>query len=218
MRALPGTSVHDDSAMGAGGSGSDDLWAEFAPGVPRRLLTVGVDAFADLGYHATTTREIAQRAGLSPAGIYVHFRSKGELLYHISRVGHEAALAALQGALEPEGRAVDRIERMIARAASWHAEHHRLARVVQYELDAVPLSHREEIARLRREFEATLMAEIRRGVEAGEFVVDDVEAAAWAMLSLCIDVARWYQHVRRPEPNELGERYGRLVARMLGSA
>ena len=45
-----------------------------------RLFEAAADAFAAKGFHATTTRDIASRAGLSPAGVYVHFASKEEIL------------------------------------------------------------------------------------------------------------------------------------------
>ena len=37
-----------------------------------RLLEAAVAAFADRGFHGTTTRDIATAAGLSPAAVYVH--------------------------------------------------------------------------------------------------------------------------------------------------
>src|SRR4051794_6434574 len=59
------------------------------PGASRRLLMGAVDAFAERGYHATTTRDIASRAGMSPAALYVHYRSKEELLFQLIRIGHQ---------------------------------------------------------------------------------------------------------------------------------
>ncbi|WP_084529215.1 helix-turn-helix domain-containing protein [Nocardia crassostreae] len=50
-----------------------------------RILHAAVSAFAEYGFHATTTRDIAARAGLSPAGLYVHFNSKEEVLHRISQ-------------------------------------------------------------------------------------------------------------------------------------
>ena len=38
-----------------------------------RLMRAAAQAFAEKGFHATTTRDIASGAGLSPAGVYVHF-------------------------------------------------------------------------------------------------------------------------------------------------
>ena len=53
-----------------------------------RLVTAAVAAFSAHGFHATTTRNIAARAGMSPAAVYVHHASKEELLFAISRDGH----------------------------------------------------------------------------------------------------------------------------------
>lgn len=37
-------------------------WSEVTPDAARRLLVAAVEAFAERGYHATTTRDIAGRA------------------------------------------------------------------------------------------------------------------------------------------------------------
>ena len=49
----------------------------------RRLLLAGVDAFWRDGFHASSTRDIAKRAKLSPAAVYVHFKAKEDLLFDI---------------------------------------------------------------------------------------------------------------------------------------
>ena len=53
-----------------------------------RLLEAAVDSFAARGFHGTTTRDIAAAAGMSPAALYVHHRSKEDLLHLIARTGH----------------------------------------------------------------------------------------------------------------------------------
>ena len=58
-----------------------------------RLLAAAVAAFAAKGFHGTTTRDISTAAGMSPAALYVHHRSKEELLHQISLAGHERTLA-----------------------------------------------------------------------------------------------------------------------------
>jgi len=78
-------------------------WAEVTPEAARRLLVAAVDAFAERGYHATTTRDIASRAGMSPAALYIHYRTKEELLHRISRIGHDRALALLEAAADGDG-------------------------------------------------------------------------------------------------------------------
>ncbi|WP_240437605.1 helix-turn-helix domain-containing protein [Sciscionella marina] len=54
-----------------------------------RLLDAATSAFAKRGFHGTTTPDIAETAGMNPAALYVHHKSKEELVYLISRSGHE---------------------------------------------------------------------------------------------------------------------------------
>ncbi|ROR93464.1 TetR family transcriptional regulator [Salana multivorans] len=46
----------------------------------REILATAVDAFAESGFRGSTLRDIAQRIGISEAGLLHHFRSKADLL------------------------------------------------------------------------------------------------------------------------------------------
>ncbi len=52
---------------------------QIEPASARALVAASVECFAELGFHATTTRDISSRAGLSPAAVYYHFPSKADL-------------------------------------------------------------------------------------------------------------------------------------------
>lgn len=198
--------------------GEEQPWAEVSPDAARRLLIAAVDAFAERGYHATTTRDIAGRAGMSPAALYIHYKTKEELLHRISRLGHDKALAILRAAADGEGTAADRLSAAVRSFVRWHAGHHTTARVVQYELDALSADHRTEIVALRRRSDAAVREIINDGVRAGEFDVPDVPGTTLAVLSLCIDVARWFDVGGRRTPDEVGALYADLVLRMVGAA
>lgn len=193
----------------------DGLFPQVKPENARRLVVAAMDAFAARGYHATTTRDIAAAAGMSPAALYVHFPSKSALLFAIARNGHEEALdlvrRAVAGSAEPE----QRIRRMVEDFVAWHARKHRIARIVQYELHALPEPEFQVVRDLRRRTEEVVRDVIAGGVEAGRFHVPDVATAALAVLSLGIDVARWYASRAKPTPDELGRQYADLVLRML---
>ncbi|WP_030758646.1 TetR/AcrR family transcriptional regulator [Streptomyces griseus] len=196
--------------------GEDVTWGEVAPEAARRLLVAAVEAFAERGYHATTTRDIAGRAGMSPAALYIHYKTKEELLHRISRIGHDRALEILRAAELRDGAPADRLADAVRSFVRWHAERHTTARVVQYELDALGAGHRAEIVELRRETEATVRRIIEEGVAAGEFDVADPAGTTVAVLSLCIDVARWFNAQGRRTPDEVGAFYADLVLRMVG--
>jgi AcrR family transcriptional regulator len=197
--------------------GDSAPWAEVTPEAARRLLVAAVDAFAERGYHATTTRDIAGRAGMSPAALYIHYKTKEELLHRISRIGHDRALFVLEAAADGAGTAAERLAEAVRSFVRWHAERHTTARVVQYELDALGEEHRTEIVELRRRSDAVVRRIIGDGVRAGEFDVPDVPGTTLAVLSLCIDVARWFNAQGSRTPDEVGELYADLVLRMVAA-
>ncbi|MET9484895.1 TetR/AcrR family transcriptional regulator [Streptomyces sp. NPDC006638] len=197
------------------GDGEDTPWGDVAPEAARRLMVAAVEAFAERGYHATTTRDIASRAGMSPAALYIHFKTKEELLHRISRIGHDRALALLTDAADGGGTATRRLDEVVRRFVRWHAERHTTARVVQYELDALAPEHRAEIVELRRRSDAVVRRILTDGVRDGEFDVPDVPGTTLAVLSLCIDVARWFNVAGRRTADEVGALYADLVLRMV---
>ena len=182
-----------------------------------RLMEAAIDLFASVGYHGTTTRDIAERAGMSPAAVYVHFPSKLELLERISRVGHDDARRCLEEALAAEGTHDERVANGIRAFARWHAENQTIARVVQYEYRALPPEARDGIKFLRRQMQKDVENALRRGVEAGRFHVEDAAGAALALVSMCVDIARWYSPNERRSPTELGDLYADLALKMLGA-
>ncbi|MCP3822583.1 TetR/AcrR family transcriptional regulator [Streptomyces sp. A3M-1-3] len=197
--------------------GEDAPWGEVSPEAARRLLVAAVEAFAERGYHATTTRDIAGRAGMSPAALYIHYKTKEELLHRISRIGHDKALEILERAAGGEGTPTERLDDAVRSFVRWHAGRHMTARVVQYELEALGPEHRTEIVALRRQSDAAVRRILDEGVQAGEFEVPDVPGTAVAVLSLCIDVARWFKVDGRRTPDEVGALYADLVLRMVGA-
>jgi AcrR family transcriptional regulator len=183
------------------------------------MVLAAIDAFAERGYHATTTRDIAGRAGLSPAALYVHYPSKAALLAQISRTGHQAALALVEQSLHRAGAdPVERLRAVVHDFVLWHAEHRRVARVVQYELAALPEQAAPVVAELRRQIEGLVEAEIVAGTAAGLMSVGDPRRVARAILSLCVDVSRWFDPRGRDGARALATLYAELAARMVGAA
>lgn len=195
----------------------EDLWPDVRPDAARRLMAAAIESFATRGYHATTTRDIANAAGMSPAALYVHFPSKAAVLSAISRSGHEQALEMISTVVRSTEDPVEAIRLVVQRFVAWHAKRHRVARVVQYELQALPEEDYRVIADLRRRTEQLVRDVISAGVASGRFEVADIRTAARAVLSLGIDVARWYTEGSKPSPATLGRQYAELVLGMLGA-
>lgn len=174
-------------------------------------------AFADKGFHATTTRDIASGAGLSPAGVYVHFGSKEELLFNLSRTGHESALREVRHAVAGAAGPLTQLTDLISTFSQWHAEHHEIARVVQYEHHHLTPEHHAEVLSLRKEIDAVVRGILEAGVTAGDFTIDDIGDTALALLSIAVDVARWYSPTIRRSPAQIGATNAALARRLVGA-
>lgn len=184
---------------------------------PERLKEAAIIEFADRGFHATTTRDIAARAGLSPAGVYVHFPSKEDLLYAISLDGHHAALEMLREAAADAGTPVEALRITVGTFAQWHAERFQDARVVQYEFPHLEHEHREHILGIRKQINAVVSDILVVGVAEGYFEVGDVPATTLAILSMAVDVCRWYDSDIRRAPESIGTDYGELAVRLVAA-
>ena len=187
------------------------VFGELQSGPRRTLAQAATAEFGRRGYHATTTRHIAEHAGMSPAGLYVHYSTKADLLFTISRIGHEAVLNDCLAALEGITAPADRVRAFVQTFTAWHAVNHNLARVLQYELRALETEHFKIIAAIRQRtelFAATVFAPL---------VSDQTKLRVHtvAILSLGIDVARWYTPEHSPLPETLGATYADLVMGLL---
>jgi AcrR family transcriptional regulator len=152
---------------------------------------------------------------MSPAALYVHYKSKTDLLQEIIRLGHRSALAAFERGFNDHASPPERIATAVCDFTVWHARNQKLARIVQYELDALPVTSRREIGALRTHFERLLRDEIDVGLRHQLFEVEDVAATATAIFSLCIDVARWYSPRKSRSPEAIGRHYGDLALKMI---
>ena len=191
---------------------SPNLWGTEFGDVKRGFLTSAVRCFAANGFHATTTRDISAGVGLSPAALYVHFPTKELVLYAISRIGHERALAYIQiPEAEPAAGAAEQLRAMVGRHVAWHARHHVAARVCQYELHGLSPEHYDEIRELRHRYAELVRDTVARGVAEGTFAPLDVNRVARAMLSLGIDLVRWYRLDGPDSPEQLGDFYAGLA-------
>jgi len=200
---------------------SPSLWGDDYGGVAAGLLSSAVTCFAGIGFNATTTRDISAGVGLSPAAMYVHFASKELVLFEIARIGHERALAFIESPeVEQAADSTARLRTIVARFVAWHARHHACGRVCQYELSALSAEHYEAVTELRRAINGVFRDAVRRGVQDGSFADVDVDRVVRGMLSLGIDLVRWYRLDGPDSPEQIGEFYADLALSMVarGSA
>ncbi|MDT0275928.1 TetR/AcrR family transcriptional regulator [Blastococcus goldschmidtiae] len=216
------TARRDTEMLGGGTVGSELPFLDEETALPdgpsepvRRLLQAGLEVFAERGFHAATTREIAARAGMSPAALYIHFRAKTDVLFELSHLGHTEVLRQLREVAAENLEPVQRIRHLVEAFTTFHVRNHRMARVAQYEHRALSGEQYESIIKLRRDIDSVFRHAVVDGMRARAFDVDDISGVLTAIASLCIDVVRWRDTGPKWPAERLARLNGRLVLSML---
>jgi AcrR family transcriptional regulator len=183
--------------------------------VARQLLAAAIELFAEQGYHAARTRDITARIGMSTGAMYAHFRSKEDLLFEVSLTGHRMGVATLEAAAADVTDPAGQLARMVRAFSVYHARYHMIAKIVHYELYGMTPQHLKQILEIRRHTARLIEDVIRHGVESDAFTASNIAATGRAVLSLCVDVARWYRENSGETPEQIGALNAQLALRML---
>jgi AcrR family transcriptional regulator len=184
----------------------------------RRMFLSAAYAFAEKGFHGTTTRDIAARAGMSPAAMYAFFRSKEDALYQIAIAALDLTVEMLSAEGARSRRPADRLRDVVKILSIWYANNSPVAGVVLHQLGALTPEHQAEVLSRKRAIDQVVRGVITDGVASGDFVICDVTAIETAIMSLCVDVARWYRAGGRRTPEAIGELNADLALRLVQPA
>lgn len=166
-------------------------------GPRRRILEAALGLFAETGFAGASIRDIATAAGVRSATLYAHYDSKELILADLVLIGHEDHHARLS--------AVSGLEALVREHVRWHAEHPRLALVVNAELHA--LSPQLAAASLAiRDASTQLLIDATGG---------DWLAAA-AIGGMGIRVANWFDPDGDYGVDEVADRYALFAMRLVG--
>ncbi len=160
-----------------------------------RIRTAALRLFAQKGFQATSTRELAAEAGLTVAGLYYYVGTKEALLLAITRDANEALLHSARR-IGASDEAPERKLALLVQLHLWfHGEHALESLVINTELRSLSGEARQQALELRDSYEAVWRAIIAQGNDAGVFQVQDVKLGAMALIEMGRGISHWY----RPE-------------------
>lgn len=166
--------------------------------VRERLLVSASRLFAQKGYSATTVREIVDAVGVTKPVLYYYFGNKegiylalmGEALFHV----HELAAQAV----EADGSARQRLERLFDRTFALILEHLDVVRVMDSIYYGPPQGAPFfDFEVFHREFEGVVRSLVEAGIQSGELRSADVEAVSYALIG-ALEIAKGI-HLCHPE-------------------
>jgi len=163
---------------------------------PRQeILRAAARLFQQKGYDATSMNDVAAALKLSKGGLYHHFQSKDEILYHI--MSH--AMDITEERVINVVRRVERAEERLRRLIRLHievvlSEEDREITVMLHENHPLPIGLRRKINARKKDylhFVENLIADVQR--QRGSPATVTPRAAAFALVGMINWIYQWYK-------------------------
>ena len=157
------------------------------------ILDAALHAFQEKGYHGTTVRDIANRAGLTMPALYYHHGNKEGILLALLDMAMQDLLLHLRLAREEAAHDVQRHFENAVSVVVLHVTHrHQFARLHPEYRFLSPDARTTYVA--QRDVVVTEVVDaIQAGVDAGVYHVGDVRSATRAVLGLLQSITEWYR-------------------------
>ena len=203
------------SASSAKGGGSE--WRIYAQDDLSPILAAALQCFMEHGYHGTTIRQVAARAGLSVPGLYHHYPSKHALLVAITSHAMSDLWSRSEQALAEAGPSIsDQFDSLVECLVLFHARRTGLAFIAFSEIRSLDSSARAKHIAARDRQQGLMNAVVEQGAECGEFSTRFPREASLAVITMCTGVAQWFRADGALSPEQLVERYREITRMAVG--
>lgn len=179
------------------------------------VLDAALTVFAARGYHGTAVSQIAADLGIRTPSLYNHMRSKQELLETIVERTLDDVLADFMRAVVGVTDPVERLRRAVRVYALRHATHRREALVVNRDTTSLPEPALSRMRERRRDHERAVRSVIGDGIAAGMFRVDSPALASFAILEMCVSIARWFREDGARSAEQVADEYTDFALRIV---
>ena len=197
---------------GAGPSGT--------PVIPRgggrdAITGAAREIFAERGYHGTSIRDIAKRAGLSLSAMYYWHPSKQHLLAALIEESTYDYFHRCDEALREVGDdPADRLRALVRATVEYRVQRRIESNIGAQEWRNLEPDNRERLAGLRRSATQLWADIINDGVARGTFRCAHPEDARRSIVAACNAIAQWYEPAGEIGLPDLVERYTEIALRI----
>lgn len=192
-------------------------WRVYEEAVLPAPLAAALAAFVEQGYHGTSVRDIASRAGLSVPGLYHHYPSKQALLMGLMTTAMDELLERSTAAAREAGGAPRyRFDAVVESLLLFHMHRRDHAFLGSTEIRSLEPANRDYVVGRRDDQQRMLDEIVRAGIDTGDFDLDDPADASRAVTTMCVGVAGWYRPDGPLEPDELVRVYLGIARRIVG--
>ena len=176
------------------------------------VLEAAARQFADKGYRAATTKDIAGSLGVRQASLYYYIRSKESALEQICGVAIEGYVGFSKEILGSKQSTAEKIADLVYRHLKTLEERPGFYKVFLAHRHELGAEARHVLGRQIREYERNVEAILRQGVRRDELRGDrDYRLATLAILGMCNAVVTWWGKRSNASIRTLADEFTRLV-------
>ena len=184
------------------------------PVTPEQIEGAAVRLFSEKTYPAVGMRDISDAVGLLPGSLYVHIKSKEEVLLKIVRDGISNYVDALTPISEADQPAATRLRQLMMKYMEILDGNLELTKVAVFQWRYLTDPGRAGVIELREQYKNLFARVIDDGIAAGEFSTFQQPAIVIAgVIGLLNSTIHWYSPDGPVSASEVGEQVAELVLR-----
>lgn len=194
-------------------------WRTFAPVVLDGVLRAAIDAFVETGYHGSTMRDLAARAGISVPGIYHHYPDKQALLVAILDLTMTELHQRVEAARSEASTGIGEVRLIVEALALFHTHRRKLAFIGATEIRSLLGVNRQRHVDSRNRLQHLLNDAIERASAEGDAdgIAErgDRRMAGRAIATMCTALPQWFNDSGPRTPEETARTYADFAVSLL---
>lgn len=162
-------------------------------GKRERIFAAALRIFSQRGFETATVEEIAREANVGKGTIYLHFRSKEELLHYLMDEGSEMLLKQIQDRIKGLSDPLARLKAAISAQIDFFTKQEDYLRFLVREVWGYRDLFLEEVKKIRNTQVRLLEEIIQEGIHKGVFRTNNPEIAAVGILGITLmEILHWH--------------------------
>jgi AcrR family transcriptional regulator len=179
--------------------------------VVAHILTVAGQLFYEKGYDDTSTREIAEAAGLTKSALYYYIDRKEEILYYLNLWVTERGVRSLQEIVSHDLRPEEALRRAVAVHCELAHENLEAVRVFNSEMRFLEPANLAEISWQRQQYFENFAIPIQLLIEGGASAPASADVFTAVIIGMLNSMHTWYSRDGRLGPEQVGKIFSDLI-------
>jgi AcrR family transcriptional regulator len=213
-RLLPSEARRNDRGSSADHRAVGD-WRSFPPLDLDPPLAAAIDAFVETGYHGSSMRDIAKRAGLSVPGVYHYYAEKQHLLARALEITMDELHRRIGAARAEAVDGASEVRLIVEALALFHTHRRKLAFIGASEMRSLTPANRDRITESRNALQHAVDEAIDRAIAENNWDTVEPRAVGRAIATMCTSLPQWFREAGPATPEHIAVTYAGLAIAML---